>query len=83
MEDIIEELYKVNVEHLTPEAFRLYEAIMKIIGDSEFYKIELEAINKNKKELIKELSYNKNINKEKKLPNVVDIDYILDRLKEL
>ena len=35
------------------------------------------------KEFIKELEYNQNINIEKGLENRVDIDYIIERLKEI
>lgn len=34
-------------------------------------------------ELIKELEYNQKINLEKGLPNIVAIDYIIERLKEV
>lgn len=82
-EQIIEELWKVNVEHLTPEAFRLFNVIIKIIDERDIIRTELNARDKELRKLINELSYNKNVNKEKDLENRVDIDYILERLKEL
>lgn len=35
------------------------------------------------KELLEELKYNKGINEQKGLPNVVDIDYIIERLQDI
>lgn len=35
------------------------------------------------KELLEELKHNKNINMAKGLPNVVDIDYIIERLEDI
>lgn len=76
MEDIIEELYKVDVLHLTPEGKKLYKAIMKIVD-------ERDLLITNIKVLLAELKYNQKINLEKGLENRVDIDYMIKKLEEL
>lgn len=82
-EEVIEELWKVNVEHLTPEAFRLFNVIIKIIDERDIMKTELNARDKQLKEFIEELEYNQKINEQKNLENRVDIDYIIERLEDL
>lgn len=44
LQDILDELNEVNIEHLNEEALRLFKAIMKIADQRDLYKQKLDEI---------------------------------------
>lgn len=44
LQDILDELHEVDIEHLNEEALRLFKAIMKIADQRDLYKQKLDEI---------------------------------------
>lgn len=44
LQDILDELHQVDIEHLNEEALRLFKAIMKIADQRDLYKQKLDEI---------------------------------------